>query len=408
MEYYNQVTSEYLFALKQQRCHHKFKLELLSANENVIGEIIRDVSLSTEGQVTINYGTITRRACTLTVMNTDRRYTPNQNSFFWVNRKFKLWLGIAYKENTYWFAQGVFYATDVSSDGNSITINGVDKGGALDGTLKLNAVDGQYIIETGSNIFNVVTSLLSENMGVSMVDPVEPIVDTYFKNQVVQEEISISENEYIGDLLTKLAESYGADVYYDVNGRLNFVRLADCDLINGYDRIPTQYRFDDSTARYLNSTISCQYDFVNAVTVFTNINATDSDGNAIENVSYTAYNKNPMSPINIYSIDIRRLESVETQYINGLTKEQMLKRCKSHADYLLLKSSMVKLSVDFTCITVPHLDVNQIVIISDKAKQIEDERFVIQSISMPLSASATTIQAVSLTSLPADTNIEMG
>lgn len=408
MEYYNQVTSEYLFALRQQKCCHKVKLELLSTDESAIGEIIRNVSLSSEGQININYGTITRRACTLTLMNVDRRYTPNQNSFFWVNRKFKLWFGVAYKDNIYWFAQGVYYATDVSSDSNNITINGVDKGGALDGTLKLNAVDSQYIIETGSNIFNVVTGLLMENMGVSMVDPIEPIVDTYFKNQFVQEEVSISENEYIGDLLTKLAESYGADVYYDVNGRLNFVRLADCDLINGYDRLPSQYRFDDSTARYLQSTISYQYDFVNAVTVFTNINATDSDGNAIENVSYTAYNKNPMSPINIYNINIRRLESVETQYINGLSKEQMIKRCKTHADYLLLKVSMVKLSIDFSCITVPHLDVNQVIIVSDKAKEIENEKFVIQSISLPLSAGATTIQAVSLTSLPSDINIEMG
>lgn len=145
---------------------------------------------------------------------------------------------------------------------------------------------------------------------------------------------------------------------------------------------------------------------VNAVTVYTNISAKDSEGNDIENVSYTAYNTNPISPLNIRSIGIRRMESVEINYIDELTPEKMKQRCKENAEYLLKRKSMQQLSISFNSIIIPHLDVNNVVTITDSAKELKSERFIIQSITIPLSASEMNIQAVSITSLPRNTKIE--
>lgn len=405
MDYFNQITPEYLFSL-QGRCRYKIKIELLSAGEHVIGEVTQDLSLSNQGQITINYGSITRRSCTITLVNKYGRYNPDENKFFWVDRKFKLWVGVAYKDNIYWFAQGIYYTTEVSSDTNTVTINGVDKGGALDGTLKLNLSETQYIIEKGSSIYNVVRDTLLLNDNSSVIDPAEPFIDDFFKSQIIEADISINENEYIGTLFTQMAEQYGADVYYDVNGRLNFTRLVDGEFVDGYMRLPIQHSFDDNNAHYLQSTLSYTYDYVNAVTVFTNINAQDSEGIPIPNVSYTAYNTNPLSPLSIHNIRTRRMESVEVNFINSLTQEQMEKRCKEHAKYLLLKTSLEKMAIQFTSSIVPHLEVNGVIQLTDRHKNLIGQKFVVQEITMPLYAGEMSVSATNINMLPSDSDIE--
>ena len=63
--------------------------------------------------------------------------------------------------------------------------------------------------------------------------------------------------------------------------------------------------------------------------------------------------------------------------------------------------------IDLRGIIVPHLDVNQVITITDRTKELDSERFVVQSITIPLSAGEMTVQAVSTAILPNDTDIEM-
>jgi hypothetical protein len=74
MEYFNTYSKEYLNALLNMRNDYLIKLELLSDNETTIGEIIRDLS-STDGQINISYEQITRRSCSLSLINIDRKYS---------------------------------------------------------------------------------------------------------------------------------------------------------------------------------------------------------------------------------------------------------------------------------------------------------------------------------------------
>lgn len=400
MEYFNTITHEYLLALRR-KCRYRMRLELLTPSENTVGEIDRDLSLSNQGQISINFGGITRRSCTLSLINLQGKYNPSQNAWFWVDRKFKLWLGVNYGGDTYWFAQGVYYTTGVNGDSNVVTINAIDKGGALDGTLKLNMTDTKYIIEKGSSIYNAIRETLSLNEGSGMIDPIEPLIDDYFRTQYFQADISISENDYIGSLFTQVADQYGANVFYDVNGRLNFTRQADSELLDGYARIGSQYDFTDETAHYSQSSYSYAFDYVNAVTVFTNVNALGDDNKPVENVAYTAYNTNPTSDINIDSIRIRRMENTEIKYINGLTDTQMKKRCQQYGEYLLFKSSLSKMSIQFSASIVPHLDVNNVITITDSHKGIDKQRFIVQSITFPMYAGEMTVDATDINILPA-------
>lgn len=52
------------------------------------------------------------------------------------------------------------------------------------------------------------------------LDPVEPLIDPIFYDAELYDDIVVDEGGYLGEIFDKLAEMYGANIYYDVNGRL--------------------------------------------------------------------------------------------------------------------------------------------------------------------------------------------
>ena len=280
MEYYNRITPNYLRAIKKSYGRYLLKLELLTENETVVGEIIQPLSIDSAGQLNINYQQITRRSCSLALINVDNKYAPNQNSWFWYRRKFKLWYGLSYGEESWWFSQGVFITNGANGDCHLINIEAVDKGGMLDGTLKYNLLESKYVFEKGSKIAQLVRDTLLLSDGRNVIDPTPPLIDKIFEDAEIEKEITINENAYIGELFKTLAETYGADVFYDTNGRLNFTRLVDGDRVDGYRYMGAQYEFSDEDKMYLISSLNYSYDAVNAVTVYTNITVQKNDNSA--------------------------------------------------------------------------------------------------------------------------------
>lgn len=412
MEYFNRITPEYLAALKGSHIRYKVKIELLNANETGIGEITGDLSITAQGQITVNRQQITRRSCSLSLINIGGKYNPNRNRWFWINRKFKLWIGTVFrqssgtKENICWFSQGVYYATNAKSDGHTISIEGVDKGGALDGTLKLNMIGEKTIIKSGSKLSDLFRDTLLLSDGVSVVDPIPPLIDTYFNNVIIQQDIELNDNQYIGELFSQIAESYGANVYYDGDGRLRVERAFTENGFHLYHFKGETYHFMESHPSYSAASVNYSFECSNAITVYTNINAKDSEGNTIENVSYTAYNRSPLSPVSIKEIGIRRMESIEVGYVDGITAEEMTDRCRQTAKYYLLNESLVKLTVNFSGSIVPHINVDDVITITDSYKELYGEKFVVQSLTFPLSAGEMSIEATNLSYLPNNIDIE--
>ena len=163
VEFYDEYNAEYLSALHRKHRHYKLRVELLGYYENVVGEITKDVSLDASGQITINNEQITRRSCSLSLINVDKKYLPSPDNPIWFNRKFKIWLGVVVGEKTYWWSQGVYFTQKATCDGNTVNIQGVDKGGALDGTIKTGMLDTTYTIEVNTTIANVLRDTLMWN-----------------------------------------------------------------------------------------------------------------------------------------------------------------------------------------------------------------------------------------------------
>jgi len=162
------------------------------------------------------------------------------------------------------------------------------------------------------------------------IDPVQPLIDLRYNEQKIKADISIDANNYLGNIFTSLGDGYGADIYYDNDGHFRFNALTDIFFVDGYKYVAPQWEYTNL------SEANCQYNFdgLNAVTVYTNLSVdtqalvnaqeesktqSDDTDKVIEdediqapNLSYTAYNVNPLSPIRVGAVGLRRMESTST------------------------------------------------------------------------------------------------
>ena len=358
MEYFNHYSDEYINALKLGNGKYKIRLELLSDDETGVGEIVQDLSLSSAGQITINYEQIIRRSCSLTLINVDNKYHPNKNSPFWINRKFKLWLGLAVNNDVYWWSQGVYYTLSATSTNNELSIEAVDKGAALDGTLKLNMTEYDYEINRGDTVCNAVRSILSLNMNdVDLpkeiiysngkpIDSAIPIVGIEYYAQTLQNQVHVDANNYISEILLNLANSYAADCYYDTDGHFVFSRYIES---SGYQFAPKIWDFDNLSSFFEDANYDYSYDGENVVTFYTN-----SSDETTTNVAWTSYNTNPLSPLCV-TTGIRRAPSQEMEYYRYYGQEE-IDECLLNVKEI--QNEILEKNIDMTKTAYGNIDMN--------------------------------------------------
>lgn len=412
-EYFNQHNETYDNALKHYNNNYRLRLEILSDEETTIGEITKDLSLTATGQITINYEQITRRSCSLSLINIEKKYIPTKNSPFWLNRKFRLWLGLVVGKDTYWWSQGIFYTVSANATGRILNIEGVDKGGALDGTLKLNMTEAQYQFKRGKALTEMIKQTLALDVGNPYgsknspigfggnrpIDSKPPLIGIEYYGFKTVADISIDANSYISEMFTQMAELYAADCYYNTNGNLVFEPHIDS---TGYKYVPTQWEFTDLSSMFEDVNYEYNFEGENVVTVYTN---TTQAG--VRNVAWTAYNTNPLSPLNV-ATGIRRAAHIEIPYYYNeeLSQEQQeaqqIKDCRSTANHYLLANSMLGMTLNFNAPIIPHMDVNKTIDITDQYADIENGIYVVQSITIPLSSDKMQISATNINWLPND------
>lgn len=371
----------------------KFKIQLLDVYENIVDEITGDISTDNQGTISINYQQGVRRSITLTFIDTTGKFLPDANgNIIWLNKKFKVFTGLKDSETkkTYWFSQGVYYFTNSNSSrvgGDKITtITGVDKFGIFGSELGYNQLESTYLIPAGTNIYEAIKGILNLDLGNGYpIDSIEPILDPVFKDEVCPYDISKAPSSYLSEILIELADILGSDIYYDGTGRL---RVENGTIDASYSNKSAIWDFSDILPEYIDPSVSTNFvDFINAVKVVgNNINDTIYE--------YTAYNNNPNSPTRIDLIG-QKLMYIESAAVYNKD------RAKDYAEYKLNTLSIAQLAISFSCTFLPHLDVNKVISITDKYFNYNRQRFIIQSLTLPLSFDGImSVSACSLSSLP--------
>ena len=231
------------------------------------------------------------------------------------------------------------------------------------------------------------------------IDCKPPLVGIEYYGFKTVADISIDADTYISEMFTQMAELYAADAYYNAEGYFVFEPHIES---SGYAYVPTQWEFTDLSSTFEDVNYEYNFDGENVVTVYTN---TTEAG--VRNVAWTAYNTNPLSPINV-TTGIRRAAHIEIPYYHNdeLSNEeqeaQQIKDCRSTANHYLLSSSMVGMTLNFNCPIIPHMDVNKTIQITDQYADIEDGIYVVQSITIPLSGNKMQVNATNINWLPND------
>lgn len=403
MDYYNKIDNAYLAELHKPMRKMYVKMEILSHYEGAIGEITSDLS-STDGSITINKEQGCRRSCSLSIIDRSGKYIPQKDSSFWYNRKFKIFIGLQVDENIYWFPQGVFVTKSANSNGRRLNVEGVDKYGFLDGTLnaRMCLVEYQASVtnsKKGTNIATLIKDTLMLDLGNNIpLDPVEPLIDPIFYNAELYDDIVIDEGGYLGEIFDKLAEMYGANIYYDVNGRLRMERVFNYNLPSWYRHLSPQSSLGEVNITETDIDVQYNYDGVNIVTVTT-------DNTNGEIYSYTVKNENPQSPVCITSVGYKGLDG-GTYYISlgDTTLDSGEEKCRMQAEYMLLQNTCMGTSVSFNYPNLPHLDVDNTIELTNEYYKFKKQLFLIQSLTIPLSNGEMSIEATNLQWLPFDTD----
>lgn len=439
MEFYDKVDDQYLNLIKHPLFLWRVKLELLDHCENTVQCIEQDIDYTNAGNISCNNTQGTRKSCSITLINVDLKYIPTEDSPFWFNRKFRLYIGLVdnrhYKQgstnvrwtnetDTYWFSKGVYITSEIHVDSaaHTVSISGVDKYAQLDGTLNvLQADEMNTIFEYGSPIRDVITDILTLDMGNGQpLDPIDPIIETDRLNSVyLYKEFTLSAGQYYGDFLNELCTSYGAEIFYDNVGRLNFRRLFADDFPYCIGFRAPAHTFNYDLTGYQNAQETVKLTGINKIIVAT-------DNVETPNGSYTAINNNPRSPLCFSKIGARTLpenggiviinagnivdedeetdnENEEEEYkIQGESEELVVKRCRDYAEYRLMQETCLGTSISFTCPPYLHLNEGDVIAITDPDFGLDCDLYIINSITFPLGADSIQLEISNLAFLNSD------
>lgn len=389
---------DYLEAVKKPVLVPCLKLEWLNPDDSIAYEITTDL-YNTNGTLNVTNQSGCRRTFNLQIHNVDGRYDIDVNKV-WLGQKVKLYLGLYIDGTPYLIQQGVFYLTNptdiMNTAENCIQLNCTDKWSYLDGTLFGN-LDGIYKIPVNSDIFDAIKALLLTDRGNGVpIDSTKPNISTFFNTKMTAlsngELVSvlktpftatIDKGQTYADVLLQFNTMLAGVIYYDTVGRLN-VEPNETDLLDKDKEI--LYKFDQNNSDILGK--SQEFKFTEVFNDILCVGATTNGYLA----KGRATNNNIKSDLCVQRIGKKTKVYEDTNYYSdGL--------CQDWANYLLRNNTILQTSLSLQTIPLYHLDVNKLITITNTKYHIKEEKFLINSLSIPLGLGQMTISATSINEL---------
>ncbi len=358
------TTQEILVCLQsiQQKT---IKLEILNLNENVVDEISGlciDGSLSIDGQSAI------RRTCNLKFILNSKTMI-SENSSLWINKRFKLWLGIIdiLTGNEIPFLCGTFLinnpSTDIQVSEQTVSIKGMDKMCRMDNTLS-GQIGSKVEIASGTPISDAITATITTLGGETNY-----LVDTspYTVPSDIEEDFAVT----VYDICKKLADFYLTwKIYYDRNSIFRFSEIK--------DGINDSISFDFSNYSVIQS-ISQENNYDNVRNYFKIIGKLNDSGIQYYKEVFITSTLYPNSPFTIEKMGESKTRNFVLQDDNLYTQAQVDSRC----EYEIYKHLTLAESISITCIPLLFLCVDEIIYIDESDYGITG-KYLIDSIDLSL------------------------
>lgn len=337
------------------------------------------------GELSIQYQDGIRRKLSLSLSNS-KSWVPHPfKGFLWKGSKFKLEIGVNIASVEYIYPAGVFILQNFNiSKGirnGKIDMELIDKFGNLDGSVGGKIID-PVNIDVRSNIRDLIFSLLrGEKIRGYCIDNKTPIFPSSLVHSLTPFSIFENSESTVGGLISKLATIINLNVFYDENGRMCFEEMRENMLHNTASAV---WSFDNRFPKFKITSSNIDFQKVENVVVVEGANV---NGNICRARSE---NTNMKSPTNVSMFEPNPYK-VTDENISDYNS------AKVRADYELFKRSLIPVLINIDSVLIPSLDVNTVINITDKNWGFKNERFLINSISIPISRTPhMTIQAANL------------
>lgn len=389
---------DYLEAVKKPVLVPCLKLEWLNPDDTIAYEITTDL-YNTNGMLNVVNQSGCRRTFNLQIHNVDGKFDIDVNKV-WLGQKVRLHLGLYIDGTPYLIQQGVFYLTNptdiMNTAENCIQLNCTDKWSYLDGTLFGN-LDGIYKVPVNSDIFYAIKGLLLTDRGNGIpIDSTKPNISSFFNSKMTElsngELVSvlktpftatIDKGQTYADVLLQFNTMLAGIMYYDTVGRLN-VEPNEDDLLDKDKEI--LYKFDQYNCDILGK--SQDFKFTDVFNDIICVGATTNGYLA----KGRATNNNIKSDLCVQRIGKKTKVYEDTNYYtDGL--------CQDWANYLLRTNTVLQTSINLQTVPLYHLDVNKLITITNPKNHLKEEKFLINSLSIPLGLGQMTISASSVNEL---------
>lgn len=370
LEYYDVYDQNYIRIAKNESKIILCKVEILDHSEYAIYDITDDIIVDSDNY-SKTYEQGLQSKLSFDVYNRDKKYSVNENSPFWFDMKLKFYKGLK-DDNTgdiYWFSKGVFTITSVSQEDDIISVSAVDKFGLLTSETGGACLENATKISLGDEVGQMFVDMLLQDKGNQKpTDPISPLIDFDTRHIELGEDLELSTGTYFGDIFTDLAYSLRCRLKYDNFGHMVLTRgSSDFE----FSSKAALWVFDDyATSEFLSSSIDYNFsDVKNRVTVW---------GENFDGVSFVsvAENNNPKSPVRISLVGYRVANTVEDMF--GYEQENV----DAYAEKYLQMKTILGLSVKLNCTMLPHLDVEDVVLVKNDNLGLDNKRFLISEITI--------------------------
>ena len=196
---------------------------------------------------------------------------------------------------------------------------------------------------------------------------------------------TIEKGQSYADVLLQFNTMLAGCIYYDSVGRLNIEPNED-DLLDKNKEIV--YNFTQNNCEILGK--SREYQFSNVYNDVLCVGATINGYMA----KGRATNTNIKSDLCVQRIGKKTKVFEDTNYYSD-------ELCQDWANYLLRRNTILQSSLNISTIPMYHLDVNKLITITNEKNHLEQEKFLINSLSIPLGIGQMTMSVISVDELDA-------
>ena len=329
-----------------------------------------------DGSVDVDVSRATRRNFTMQLLNPDGEFSPGSDwaGLFYVNRLIRIWRGIDFGSSIEWVPVGTFFIdhADIIVERNMsmVTLAGSDGWKQL-AKAQL-GYTRKYAEGTG---INIVIKDLAQRCGVNtfLFDPLTDGGRTS-DSRTLNKALKVEQDDFLGEVIAKLAKDFGIDCYFDALGR-----LVTQDFTDSRDRATVWTYAPGDDNNLLSLRVSYKDDnLFNHVMVWA---TGDKDNLIISNRQDT----DPTSPTRIAAIG-RRTFKYETDTIST--------QAAADAAARKLFNTVIVVNEDITgeAICNPAFEGNDVVALREDEFTFINRRYRLLSFSVPLASSRQTFK----------------